>query len=178
MDQLGVLLVNYDSRFNVDYLEVISSSLKGLKINWKNIHSPLVIYAFNHPGESSVKAYYYPELRSIGVFIGSKKSYLNDKQKVAFRDVIMHELGHEYIFNFLSPNDLKKLANEVGGWTYEKKDFTSFYDVQFLIPFGKHQKNNSFFPSDYSFYNTHEWFCENFSKNISFLSQLGIRNIF
>lgn len=119
----------------------------------------------------------FPDKKLQGLYIEKKSAIAiieptSDSLVEGIYETITHEIGHALLFSLLKPNDLVSFAGELGGWPL--KPSLNLYDHQFFKKFSGINKLPSSFPSTYSYYNSHEWFAENFTQFA--LEKLGKKN--
>ncbi len=171
-EECGVLALNYTDSHSVDnlqdFLKVCRHSMKTLK--GKN--RGLLLYAFSsHTYTNPASASFYPELNAMSIRGTSyEKEYGAGKDSVA--RTIAHELGHFFIFNFMTPAELKFAACEFGLWTNKNQTSTSFFDSFFLQT--PKSTDKGYAPSDYARTNVHEWFSEVFAEFL--IKRIGLED--
>lgn len=172
-EKFGVLAIDHTDKHSVLVLKEFIFLLKnGFKERPAGVK---YLYAFSgHDPRWNIAAYHK---QAQALSIGGMGAYKNSPtESTPLLTALAHELGHAYLMNFLSPLQLRQLAEEFGDWqsVFDKKPVTSLYDRAFFKPHPRIKKaleKSSGVVSQYSLKNIHEWFADNFAALV--LNRLG-----
>lgn len=197
-----ILAVNHTDQHSVEVLRAMILLLeKGMpKKLWKSIDSAQVIYAFKgHDPKINIAAYHRnAKALSIGGVSSYASNAIDNHQRIRILSSLAHEIGHAFIFDRMTPSELKDLGVTHGGWkpAFEDASAQSFMDRAFFRAHPlksltrvdratgiKDQKITAqkfiekedwqgvSLTSEYAASNLHEWFAESFSATL--MNRLG-----
>lgn len=142
--------------------------------SWGSLKSFRFLYAYHgHDTRVSIAAF-HPEASAIS--IGGFSSYGDSLEGISIPLIaaLAHELGHAFLLEKISPQELVVIARKSGDWeNLPEIPFKNFFDKIFLT---KHQGKWKTKPaSTYSSTNLHEWFAEAFTADV--LQDFGHRGL-
>lgn len=180
-EEFGILAIDHTDRHSGAVLKELYFLLENIgSKKWVyQLKSLKYVYAFTgHDSRHNVAAYHH-QMKAIS--IGGVSSYphaLTTFERIHLVAALAHEMGHAFLFDRLSPSELRQIAETFGGWNevFKNENVDSFYSRSFFRPYpeGTAQKKN--FTTQYASKNVHEWFADAFAGQI--LRRLGKLNRF
>ena len=163
-----VMAVNHTDKHFADELETIYSVFKLDPIRkWKKRDQIFnVIYAFRSHFPKAEAAAFHPTAQAMSLAgkAGYENTELNEKQKCKLVATVLHELGHAFLIENISSQELKDAATKLVGWDFPSwLPTSSIWNPTFFESYSGHQNS---FVSNYAKSNAHEWFAETFAARI------------
>ncbi|MCB0420569.1 MAG: hypothetical protein KDD61_06220 [Bdellovibrionales bacterium] len=154
----GILAINHTDQHSLENLSAALKVCENELALLSNSNSIIIMYAFVGHGYTNTQlAAFHPELNAMSI---QGITHFNGKKNKEFDKTFLHEIGHYYTFQFLSPTDLLEIASQFKVVDAVETQPTSFFDPSLLSR--KEPNKFGFYPTPYSKKNLHEWFSEMF----------------
>lgn len=137
----------------------------------QNLRNLRYIYAFvGHDGRTDIAAYH---LQAKAVSVGGSTTYDGKKNTFQKTDILIalaHEIGHAFLLDRMSPEELRAVSETFGGWgpVFRHSDPLSFYAPVFfthhpLLQPSTTEGRKYNLVSKYAMRGVHEWFADAFA---------------
>lgn len=163
----GILAINHTDDHAADILEsfifLMQNSLGSTSV--RELKNLRLLYAFKgHDARRNIAAY-HPGARAIsigGILTYSEKN--PSKADIRVLSAIAHEIGHAFLFERVSPEELRNVSEIYGKWhsVFRGSSPLSLFSSSFLKPYPVPADQN-LFVSGYATTNVHEWFADSFA---------------
>lgn len=164
----GILIVDHSDTHHLEVMKLINKTFQITSISniLKKSKQIKIIYAMRGRNPDAKIAAYHPSAQAISLpGVHRYDHALSVKEQCQLMAALIHEIGHAYLFEHITVEELTSIASTYGQWKIPRFSRITLMDKVFQQKlFNKKSQENCV--SDYAEENIHEWFAENFAAYI------------